>query len=129
MQTYTRDLQNGDPERAVEWLFSHPDDTGEEDERAGEAAPDRKAAAAALPGSSALPARYRLRAFISHKGPSVHSGHYVAHIRTEQGGGGGGGGGDSWVLFNDEKVVRADADSVRALKPLAYLYVFERERA
>jgi ubiquitin carboxyl-terminal hydrolase 5/13 len=38
-------------------------------------------------------------------------------------------GGDSWVLFNDEKVVRADADSVRALKPLAYLYVFERERA
>ena len=129
MEIYTRDLQNGDPERAVEWLFSHPDDTGEEDERAGEAAPDRGAAVAALPGSSALPARYRLRAFISHKGPSVHSGHYVAHIRTEQGGGGGGGGGDSWVLFNDEKVVRADADSVRALKPLAYLYVFERERA
>jgi ubiquitin carboxyl-terminal hydrolase 5/13 len=32
------------------------------------------------------------------------------------------------VLFNDEKVVRADAESVRALKPLAYLYVFERER-
>jgi ubiquitin carboxyl-terminal hydrolase 5/13 len=77
---------------------------------------------AALPGSPALPARYRLRAFISHKGPSVHSGHYVAHIRTEKDGG------DSWVLFNDEKVVRADAESVRALKPLAYLYVFERER-
>lgn len=115
-------MQNGDPERAVEWLFSHPDDTGEEDERGeGGAAPDRQAAA--LPGSPALPARYRLRAFISHKGPSVHSGHYVAHIRTERDGG------DSWVLFNDEKVVRADADSVRALKPLAYLYVFERERA
>jgi ubiquitin carboxyl-terminal hydrolase 5/13 len=99
-------------------LFSHPDDAGEEDDaRGGGGAP---APAPALPGSSALPARYRLRAFISHKGPSVHSGHYVAHIRTE---------GDDWVLFNDEKVVRADADSVRALKPLAYLYIFEKERA
>ena len=113
----TRNLQDGDPERAVEWLFSHPDDTGEEDKRGAGAG--AAPAAPTLPGSPALPARYRLRAFISHKGPSVHSGHYVAHIRT----------GDSWVLFNDEKVVRADADSVRALKPLAYLYVFERERA
>ncbi|KAH9970099.1 hypothetical protein BGW80DRAFT_1333299 [Lactifluus volemus] len=49
---------SGDPERAIEWLFSHPDDL----------------------------ARYRLRAFVSHKGPSVHSGHYVAHIRTERDG-------------------------------------------
>ena len=67
-------------------------------------------------GSAALPARYRLKAFVSHKGPSVHSGHYVAHVRTTEGG----------VLFNDEKVVRADAESVRELKKLAYLYVFER---
>jgi ubiquitin carboxyl-terminal hydrolase 5/13 len=67
-----------------------------------------------------LPARYRLKAFVSHKGPSIHSGHYVAHIRTEKDGE------SSWVLFNDEKVVRADEESVRALRPLAYLYVFER---
>jgi ubiquitin carboxyl-terminal hydrolase 5/13 len=32
-----------------------------------------------------------------------------------------------WVLFNDEKVVRADETSVRDLKKLAYMYVFERE--
>jgi ubiquitin carboxyl-terminal hydrolase 5/13 len=115
-------LQNGDLERAVEWVFSHPDDTGEEEETGGEA-PNRKAA---FPGSPALPARYRLRAFISHKGTSVHSGHYVAHIRirTEKDADGA----SSWVLFNDEKVVRADAESIRALKPLAYLYVFEKER-
>ena len=31
------------------------------------------------------------------------------------------------MLFNDEKVVKADAESVRALRALAYLYVFERE--
>ena len=58
-------------------------------------------------------------AFISHKGPSVHSGHYVAHIRkgAHQG---------EWVLFNDEKVVKADAESVKDLKRLAYLYFFVR---
>jgi ubiquitin carboxyl-terminal hydrolase 5/13 len=58
-------------------------------------------------------------AFISHKGPSVHSGHYVAHIRK------GGTQGD-WVLFNDEKVVKADKESVKDLKRLAYLYFFVR---
>ena len=105
-----RHTQNGDAERAVEWLFSHPDDTGEDN------APPA-ATATAVPQQQQVPARYRLRAFVSHKGPSVHSGHYVAHIRTD----------DGWVLFNDEKVVKADAESVRALRALAYLYVFERE--
>lgn len=62
------------------------------------------------------PANYRLKAFISHNGPSVHSGHYVAHIKMS----------DGWVLFNDEKVVRADEESVEKLKKLAYLYIFER---
>lgn len=63
-----------------------------------------------------MPARFRLKAFISHKGHTVHSGHYVAHIRI----------GEDWVLFNDEKVVKADAESVEQLKKLAYLYIFER---
>lgn len=109
-------------ERAVEWLFNHPDDNGED------TAPATSSSEKAPPGSSRLPARYRLKAFISHKGPSVHSGHYVAHIRMPRTG-------DAmnmddvagdWVLFNDEKVVRADATSVRELKKLAYMYVFER---
>ncbi|KAH9055282.1 ubiquitin carboxyl-terminal hydrolase 14 [Lactarius vividus] len=102
---------NGDAERAVEWLFSHPDDTGEDEQ------PSAEAATSATVAPQQLPARYCLRAFVSHKGTSVHSGHYVAHIRTDAG----------WVLFNDEKVVRADPESVRALKALAYLYVFERD--
>ncbi|CDO69813.1 hypothetical protein BN946_scf184803.g11 [Trametes cinnabarina] len=104
----------GNAERAVEWLFSHPDDAGE-DTPSGSASGGSKLQKGPG-GSSELPARYRLKAFISHKGPSVHSGHYVAHIRTDEG----------WVLFNDEKVVKADAESVRELKKLAYLYVFER---
>jgi len=96
----------GDPERAIDWLFSHPDDSGEE------------SAAPGPGGSPALPARYSLKAFISHKGPSVHSGHYVAHIKTEK---------EGWVLFNDEKVVKASQESVKDLKPLAYLYIFTRD--
>ncbi|THG97579.1 hypothetical protein EW026_g4443 [Hermanssonia centrifuga] len=108
----------GDAERAVDWLFSHPDDMGEE-----ATAPDTSTSEPSAPGvggSSTLPARYRLKAFISHKGPSVHSGHYVAHIRVPDENG------ESWVLFNDEKIVKADAESVRDLKKLAYLYIFEK---
>ncbi|KAI0314538.1 ubiquitin carboxyl-terminal hydrolase 14 [Amylostereum chailletii] len=104
----------GNPERAIEWLFSHPDDTGEE---AAPSASTSPAPAPAPAGTTDLPARYRLKAFISHKGPSVHSGHYVAHIRVD---------GEQWILFNDEKVVKADKESVEALKGLAYLYVFEK---
>lgn len=80
----------------------------------------------AIGGSKEVPVRYRLKAFISHKGPSVHSGHYVAHIRVPSRGDGEGEGVGQWVLFNDEKVVKADEESVDALKKLAYLYIFER---
>jgi ubiquitin carboxyl-terminal hydrolase 5/13 len=69
-------------------------------------------------GSRDLPASYRLKAFVSHKGPSVHSGHYVAHIRTGNQG--------EWVLFNDKKVVKADLESIAELRKLAYLYFFEK---
>lgn len=121
----------GDAERAVEWLFNHPEDTGE-DVPMGDASEGPSSKTKELPGSGALPANYRLKAFISHKGPSVHSGHYVVHIKNpglgpqpstsdvgeeaEEG----------WVLFNDEKVVKADRESVRDLKRLAYLYIFEK---
>ena len=124
-QSLSQCSQDGSAERAVEWLFNHPDDTGEIASPSSNPAPKEKS----LPGSSNLPARYRLKAFISHKGPSVHSGHYVAHIRMPlaqtsdnmdvEGNG-------EWVLFNDEKVVVADKTSVEELKKLAYMYIFER---
>ncbi|KIM37665.1 hypothetical protein M413DRAFT_448435 [Hebeloma cylindrosporum] len=106
----------GNAERAVEWLFNHPDDTGEESAPAASAS--GSAAAATIPGSRDIPAKYELLGFISHKGPSVHSGHYVAHLRKGTEG--------EWVLFNDEKVVKADAESVKELKKLAYLYFFAK---
>lgn len=98
----------------MEWLFNHPDDTGEATE-----APSPVATTEAKSegyGGTKEPAKYRLKAFISHKGPSVHSGHYVAHIRKENG----------WTFFNDEKVVKADDETVAELKPFAYLYLFEK---
>ncbi|KAJ9098334.1 hypothetical protein QFC19_006458 [Naganishia cerealis] len=104
---------DGNAERAVEWLFSHPDDNGEES-----AAPIASASTTqSLGGSATLPAHYRLKAFISHKGPSVHSGHYVATVREKDG---------SWVLFNDEKVVKAEGEGNDMMKSLAYLYIYER---
>lgn len=70
----------GDVERAVEWLFSHPDDQGifEEDESHSEAAVAKEPA-----GSSALPANFQLRSIVCHKGTSIHAG-YVREILMTQ---------------------------------------------
>jgi len=107
-------------ERAVDWLFNHPDVTGEDDVAQSSSAPSNTTQH--IGGTTIVPARYVLKAFVSHKGPSVHSGHYVAHVKVPPSAAGLGG----WVLFNDEKVVKADAESVDELKQLAYLYVFEK---
>ena len=113
-------------------MFNHLDDTGEITGSTDTATTEERTAPS---GSAALPAIYRLKAFISHKGPSVHSGHYVAHIRLPQPQSGdamevdagvNADGNEAWVLFNDEKVVLADQASVEELKKLAYMYVFER---
>ncbi|KAI9854698.1 MAG: hypothetical protein M1824_006650 [Vezdaea acicularis] len=113
----------GDVERAVEWLFSHPDEVGEEEADGVEKGPGEGAEggnAKELPGSAELPATFQLQSIVCHKGGSIHAGHYVAFIRKplphEQT--------DSWVLFNDEKVVKAlDADE---MKKFAYVYFFRR---
>jgi len=130
-----RETGGGALDRAMDWIFSHPDDAGDDD--SGASTSTAGASTSAGPskpqaGSASLPASYRLKAvrsqldllsltaqYVSHKGPSVHSGHYVAHVRQQDG---------RWALFNDEKVVRADggAQSAAALAPLAYVYVFER---
>ncbi len=66
-----------------------------------------------------------MKAFISHKGPSVHSGHYVTTIRQPQAGLEAEKE-DEWVLFNDEKVVRAPAGGGDEIRSFAYLYIYER---
>lgn len=46
--------------------------------------------------------------------------HYVAFIRKQIPGGG-----ESWVLFNDEKIVKAEGH-VDEMRKFAYVYFFER---
>ncbi|KAF2195428.1 hypothetical protein K469DRAFT_681743 [Zopfia rhizophila CBS 207.26] len=113
----------GDMERAVDWLFSHPDAPGDFDESNGsEEASNAHAElkAKTLPGSDKLPANFQLQSIVCHKGSSIHAGHYVAFVRKqlpdEQS--------TSWVLFNDEKVAKAaDVDD---MKKFAYVYFFRR---
>lgn len=62
----------GDVERAVEWLFNHPDDQGIlEDENSGETA---EASHKEPAGSATLPARFQLQSIVCHKGTSIHAG-------------------------------------------------------
>ncbi|KAK9786717.1 putative Ubiquitin carboxyl-terminal hydrolase [Seiridium cardinale] len=105
----------GDMERAVEWVFNHPDDLGD----FGEEAPPPEAAQRTEAGNSILPAKFQLHSIVCHKGTSIHAGHYVAFIRkildTQV---------PKWVLFNDEKVV--EAGDVEEMKKTAYVYFFNR---
>ncbi len=123
-------LNSNNPEIAVAWLFENPADPGDDLYAPQEAEGESSTAvnAAVIPGSSDLPAKYAIKSFISHKGPSVHSGHYVAHVKQNDG---------EWVFFNDEKVVKAPFTStsttndaqdvgVKGLASQAYVYFFER---
>ncbi|KAF8422678.1 hypothetical protein EV426DRAFT_535057 [Tirmania nivea] len=102
----------GNMERAVEWLFSHPGDMGEVEEIG--------AGTTVILGNSELPAKFQLDSIVCHKGGSIHSGHYVAFVRKHLNDDDK----DAWVLFNDEKVVKAV--DVHEMKKFAYIYFFKR---
>ncbi|KAI9680272.1 MAG: hypothetical protein M1822_007271 [Bathelium mastoideum] len=111
----------GDVERAVEWLFSHPDAEGDFGEAgAADDAPAAPQDNKSVPGSSDLPANFQLQSIVCHKGSSIHAGHYVSFIRKPLPGTKD----PVWVLFNDEKV--AQATDVEAMKKFAYVYFFRR---
>lgn len=118
-------LNSNNPELAVAWLFENPDDPGEDSAPSPEGETSNSSSNV-IPGSSDIPAKYAIKSFISHKGPSVHSGHYVAHVKHAE----------EWIFFNDEKVVKAPFSSaakeggedvgVKGLSSQAYVYFFER---
>jgi ubiquitin carboxyl-terminal hydrolase 5/13 len=64
----------GDMERAVEWLFNHPDAQGDFEDGAPAAS---DAAPREPPGKSDLPAEFQLNSIICHKGTSVHTGYVL----------------------------------------------------
>ncbi|CAI7639069.1 unnamed protein product [Penicillium glandicola] len=109
---------DGDVNRALDWVFTHPDDVVETENPSvdGHDAQSHDGPV----GLTSLPARYELRSIVCHKGTSVHAGHYVALIRKRLAGQSD----LSWVMFNDEKVV--SFEDVEAMKKTAYLYFFTR---
>ncbi|KAI4183895.1 MAG: hypothetical protein L6R41_005117 [Letrouitia leprolyta] len=111
---------DGDVNRAVDWVFSHPNDQGDFGDDGDAQNEDAGTAVKVVAGSSDLPARFRLQSIVCHKGTSIHAGHYVAFIRKHISDEGS----KSWVLYNDEKVVKA-AD-VEEMKKFAYVYFFKR---
>jgi ubiquitin carboxyl-terminal hydrolase 5/13 len=96
----------GDVERAFDWILSHPDNV------------EGAANSTDLEGSAGL-TKYNLVAFISHKGPSVHCGHYIAHVKDTTG---------RWIMFNDERVVVADPQPPAAAAEKAYVYIYQRQK-
>ena len=117
--SFTRDqavkalkMTDNNMERAVDWIFSHPDDLGTEDPQE-----DMEASSSAENSDKANltngEPKYKLKAFISHMGTSHMVGHYVCHILKE----------GRWVIFNDAKVALSQTPP----KGLGYLYLYQRE--
>lgn len=62
---------DGDVNRAVDWVFTHPDDgSGDQFDTNTNDTPAQQG----TPGFDSLPASYQLRSIVCHKGTSVHAG-------------------------------------------------------
>uniref|UniRef100_A0A8C1VKD5 Ubiquitin carboxyl-terminal hydrolase n=1 Tax=Cyprinus carpio TaxID=7962 RepID=A0A8C1VKD5_CYPCA len=95
---------NNNLERALDWIFTHPDCEDESEAMSDTADTD--------PRVRDGPGRYELFAFISHMGASTMSGHYVCHIKKE----------GRWLIYNDHKVCLSE----RPPKDLGYMYFYRR---
>lgn len=115
---------DNDPQRAVDWLFSHTEELDTLIAQKRSAASAASSAASSASASTSVrtrapahqyrdgTARYRLIGFVSHMGTSCMTGHYVAHLLKNPG----------WCIFNDEKV----ALSEKPPREFGYLYLFRR---
>ncbi|XP_061883827.1 ubiquitin carboxyl-terminal hydrolase 13 isoform X2 [Entelurus aequoreus] len=124
---------NNNLERALDWIFTHPEEEEEEEEESdalsnmADTEPNENAFSNAnshsdstlSPGGDTSvprvkdgPGRYELFALISHMGASTMSGHYVCHIKKE----------GRWVIYNDHKVCLSE----RPPKDLGYIYFYHR---
>lgn len=66
----------GDVNRALDWVFSHPDDAADFGDEAAGGAPASTAESTekAVAGSAELPTTFRLSSIVCHKGASIHAG-------------------------------------------------------
>ena len=79
---------NNNLEQALEYITSHGPEEDQFEEGKEEPMEEVEWVIDQRPGV------YNLNGFISHLGNSIHSGHYVAHLKK----------GEQWVLYNDHKV-------------------------
>lgn len=116
-------LNNKNAEAAVEWLFSNPTDDGElEDAKSVSEPSTEEKIKTILEKGSEGDGKYVLKGVVCHKGSSIHTGHYVAFLKTRVEGR------PQWVLYNDEKVVLAeDKKSYEEMEKNGYLYLFIRK--
>lgn len=106
---------NLDVERAFDHVLAHP----EAPEESSSAPPAGGSPPAAGDEGST---KYDLVAFIAHKGPSIHCGHYVAYVKDTATG--------RWLLCNDQRVVYLPAGDDAAVKEAAsaaYIYYYQRQ--
>uniref|UniRef100_A0A8C5WKN2 Ubiquitin carboxyl-terminal hydrolase n=1 Tax=Leptobrachium leishanense TaxID=445787 RepID=A0A8C5WKN2_9ANUR len=109
---------NNNLERALDWIFSHPE-CEEECANPSESADSANNQNGIISHNEQEGPRikdgngtYELFGFISHAGTSTMSGHYVCHIKKE----------GRWVIYNDHKV----SASERPPKDLGYIYFYHR---
>ena len=100
---------NGDLERAFDWIFSHLED---------------ESPTLTLAINNLNSTKYRLNSFITHKGSSMFCGHYVAHLRDDEIVMEGGNE-NPWVLYNDDKVAKAELDESFPIED-AYIYIYKK---
>jgi ubiquitin carboxyl-terminal hydrolase 5/13 len=93
---------DNNPDRAVEWLFSHMDDPESDEEMKDEQV------ASEFKGDKA--GVYNLHGFVTHLGSSIHAGHYVCHIKRD----------GKWIYFNDAKVASMENAPIGK----GYMYFF-----
>ena len=110
---------NNNVERAIDWVFSHPEGPPAGAAAAPVAPPAADASPVPRVNSKAAetkltdgPGKYELFGLISHIGKAATSGHYVAHVKKD----------GQWLNFNDEKV----ALSQKPPKQFATMYFFRR---
>ena len=64
----------GDVNRAVEWVFSHPNDQGDFGEDDAPMDAPATGSEKTMAGNAELPATFRLQSIVCHKGSSIHAG-------------------------------------------------------
>ena len=104
---------NNDVERAMDFIFSHMDEPDSEDnemivDQSSQPEEHKNAFENMNPNAGV----YALQSFVTHLGTSIHSGHFVAHIKKE----------GRWIYYNDCKV------AITTEPPIGkgYIYFFRR---